>query len=243
MASLRGMASTSLLLRQAFAASRYTATHSRPFQTPLLVQSIAGGQARTVYRPAGAITNPTETARAVKPQRYSRPTNDEIEADIIQIVNQNGQLDVPTRRSNILLAMRRNEQVLVQLDPGDSTRVPVCKIMTLSDFRDEERAKERAVRMAKHTAKTSTKQIELNWSIDPHDLSHRLKKLSGFIDKGRTVEIVLTKKRNKRMATADEIKQLMDRLRAAIEEANALQTKPMDGEIGKTLTITVEKKN
>jgi translation initiation factor IF-3 len=35
----------------------------------------------------------------------------------------------------------------------------------------------------------------------------------------------------------------MDRLRAAIEEANALQTKPMDGEIGKTLTITVEKKN
>jgi translation initiation factor IF-3 len=139
--------------------------------------------------------------------------------------------------------MRRSDQVLVQLDPGDSGRVPVCKIMALSDFREEERAKERAVRMAKHSAKTSTKQIELNWSIDPHDLSHRLKKLSGFIDKGRTVEIVLTKKRNKRMATADEIKQLMDRLRAAIEEANAHQTKSMDGEIGKTLTITVEKKN
>lgn len=97
--------------------------------------------------------------------------------------------------------------------------------------------------MAKHLAKTSIKQIELNWSIDPHDLSHRLKKLPAFVDKGRTVEIILTRKRNKRMATADEIKQLMDTLRAAIEEANAHQTKPMDGEVGKTLTITVEKKN
>lgn len=243
MASLRGMASTSLLLRQAFAASRYRATNSRPFQTPLPIQPVARGQRRTVYRPAGAVINPTATNRVAKVQRYSRPINDEIEADIIQIVGQNGQLESPTRKSNILLAMRRNEQVLVQLDPGSSTRSPVCKIMSMSDFRNEERAKEKAVRMAKHAAKTSTKQIELNWSIDPHDLSHRLKRLSEFVDKGRTVEIVLTKKRNKRMATADEIKQLMDRLRAAIEEANAHQTKPMDGEIGKTLTITVEKKN
>lgn len=237
------MASTSLLLRQAFVASRYAAIHSRPFQAPLPIQSTARGQTRTVYRPAGAITNPTETNRLVKPQRYSRPINDEIEADVIQLVDENGELESPTRKSNILLAMRRNEQVLVQLDPGDSTRMPVCKIVTLYDFREEERAKERAVRMAKHLAKTSTKQIELNWSIDPHDLSHRLKKLSGFINKGRTVEIVLTRKRNKRMATADEIKRLMDSLRAAIEEANAHQTKPMDGEVGKTLTITVEKKN
>lgn len=243
MASLRGMASTSILLRQAFAASRYTTTR-RPLQIPSRrIQPISRDQIRTVYRPAGAVTNPTETNRVVKPQRYSRKINDEIEADVIQIVDQNGQLESPTRKSNILLAMRRSEQVLVQLDPGDSTRVPVCKIMRMSDFRNEERAKEKAVRMAKHASKTSTKQIELNWSIDPHDLSHRLKKLSGFIEKGRTVEIVLTKKRNKRMATTDEIKQLMDRLRAAIEEANAHQTKSMDGEIGKTLTITVEKKN
>ncbi|EEA23173.1 hypothetical protein TMatcc_002033 [Talaromyces marneffei ATCC 18224] len=243
MSSLRSMSSTSLLLRQAFAASRYTATPSRLFQASLPIRPIARGQTRTILRPAGVILNPTQTTRTGRPQRYSRPINDEIEADTIQLVDQNGELDVPTRKSNIVLTMRRNEQVLVQLDPGDSSRVPVCKIMSLSEFREEERAKERAVRMAKHAAKTSTKQIELNWSIDPHDLSHRLKKLSGFIDKGRTVEIVLTRKRNKRIATADEIKQLMDRLRAAIEEANAHQSKSMEGEIGKTLTITVEKKN
>ncbi|EED14865.1 translation initiation factor IF3, putative [Talaromyces stipitatus ATCC 10500] len=224
MSSLRGIASTSLLLRQAFAAPRIS-------------------QIRTVYRPAGATPSPIEAKQAAKaPQRYSRPINDEIEADIIQIVNQDGQLDVPTRKSNVIFSMRRNEQVLVQLDPGGPDRPAVCKIMPLADFRDEERAKEKAARLAKHSAKTSTKQIELNWSIDPHDLSHRLKKLSGFIEKGRTVEIILTKKRGKRMATADEIKLLMDKLRTAIEEANAHQIKPMDGEIGKTLTITVEKK-
>jgi translation initiation factor IF-3 len=239
MASLRGLASTSLFLRHGFFPSRYVPIHRRSLE----VFHVAGraSQIRTVFRGALATTNTTDTKKPS--QRYSRPINGEIEADIIQLVNQDGQLDLPTRKSNILFSMRPSEQVLVQLDAATSNRPTVCKIMPLTEFRDQERTKEKASRMAKHTAKTSTKQIELNWSIDLHDLSHRLKKISSFIDKGRTVEIVLTKKRGKRMATADDIKQLMDRIRAAIEEANAHQVKPMDGEIGKTLTITIERKN
>ncbi|OKL55926.1 hypothetical protein UA08_08910 [Talaromyces atroroseus] len=242
MVSLRGLPSASLFLRYGSFFSRYTPIHRRLLGGPC----VAGGasQIRSVFRGALATTSVTDTKNASKlPQRYSRPINSEIEADIIQIVNPDGQLDLPTRKSNILLSMRRSEQVLVQLDPGSIHRPAVCKLMSLNEFREQERTKEKASRMAKHTAKTSTKQIELNWSIDLHDLSHRLKKISSFIDKGRTVEIILTRKRGKRMATAEDIKQLMDRIRAAIEEANAHQAKPMDGEIGKTLTITIEKKN
>lgn len=243
MRSLRALASTSLLLRHGLVGSRHTPVRRRLLEIP----SLAGGvsQARFVFRGALATTTTDAENKSNLKQRYSRPTNDEIEADIIQMVKEDGGLDVPTRKSNVLYAMRRSEQILVQLDAGDiaAGRPAVCKIMPLDQFRDQERTKEKAARMAKHTAKTSTKQIELNWSINPHDLSHRLKKISSFVDKGRTVEIVLTKKRAKRVATAEEIKQLMDRMRAAIEEANAHQTKPMEGEIGKTLTITIEKKS
>lgn len=244
MISLRGLGTRSSLIRHAICVSRYTSTHRQLLETPLHLPCLAKSQfqIRTVFRGALVTPNPADTKRASK-QRYSRLINDEIDAEIIQTVNQDGQLDVPTRKSNVLVSLRRNEQVLVQLDPGSNGRPAVCKVMSLNEFREQERSKEKASRLAKHTAKTSSKQIELNWSIDPHDLSHRLKKLSSFIEKGRTVEIVLTRKRHKRMATADEIKHLMDSIRTAIEEANAHQTKSMDGEIGKTLTITVEKKS
>lgn len=181
-------------------------------------------------------------ASAPKPQRFSRPTNEEIEARFIQLVNSAGGLDPAEPKFHILRSMQKSTHVLVELDPGGPGRHAVCKVMPLQELREQERTKEDAARLAKHAAKTSTKQIELNWSIDPHDLSHRLKKLPSFVDKGRKVELVLTRKRGKRIATAPEIQSLLDRVNVAIEEANARQSKAMEGEPGKTLTITVEKK-
>ncbi|CRG83083.1 hypothetical protein PISL3812_00431 [Talaromyces islandicus] len=181
-------------------------------------------------------------ANAPKPQRWSRPTNEEIKARFIQLVNAAGGVDPAEPKPHILRSFSKSTHILVELDGGGPDRHPVCKVMPLKEFREQENAKERAARLAKLAAKTSVKQIELNWSIDPHDLSHRLKKLPSFIDKGRRVEVVLTRKKGKRIATAPEIQQLLDRVNAAIDEADARQIKT-EGEAGKTLTITIEKKD
>lgn len=87
------------------------------------------------------------------------------------------------------------------------------------------------------------KKIELNWAIDRHDLSHRLKQMTSFLDKGRKVDISLVKKRGKRWPTEDEIKNLMDSVKQAIEEAGAIEHKPMEGDVGKILVMYVKRKD
>lgn len=187
-------------------------------------------------------TDTTSEPTASKPQRFSRPTNDEIDARLIQLVDTAGNIEAPILKTYAMRSFQKSTHVLVELDPGGPGRHTVCKIMPLKELRDQERLKERTVRQAKHAAKTSTKQIEMNWSIDSHDLAHRLKKLSSFIEKGRIVEIVLTRKKGKRIATPPEIQQLLDQINVAVEGANARQSKAVEGEPGKTLTMTIERK-
>ncbi|KKA19281.1 Translation initiation factor IF3, partial [Rasamsonia emersonii CBS 393.64] len=117
--------------------------------------------------------------------------NEAIQAETIQIVNENGGLDPPVRTADVLSSLQRSEYTLVQVAPGGDGRPPVCKILSKKMMREQEKAKAKAA----HAAKTSTKQIELNWAIDQHDLAHRLKQLASFIEKGRRVELILTRKK------------------------------------------------
>jgi translation initiation factor IF-3 len=233
------------LAAQPFRHALFSSRHANPRFPAILLRPYSASpslSANWVINRKRVATDTTSEPTAFRPQRFSRPTNDEIEARFIQLVDAAGNIEAPVLKSQVLRSFQKSTHVLLELDPGQPGRHTVCKIMPLKELRDLEKAKERAARLAKLSAKTSVKQIELNWSIDSHDLSHRLKKLSSFIDKGRTVEIVLTRKRGKRIATAPEIQQLLDQINAAIEEANARQSKAMEGEPGKTLTMTVEKK-
>ncbi|KAL2006002.1 hypothetical protein VTN00DRAFT_9656 [Thermoascus crustaceus] len=168
------------------------------------------------------------------------PVRDEdIRAQFVQIVNENGGLDPPARKIDVLRSIQRPEYSLVQVSPGTDDRPPVCKILSRQFLKEQERAKAKAA----HATKIATKQIELNWAIDNHDLSHRLKQLVSFLDKGRKVEIILTRKKGKRAPTAEEVKNLMDNVLETIKEANATQIKGMEGEPGKHVILTVKKKD
>jgi translation initiation factor IF-3 len=227
MKHLSGLVSIAQALRYTFFQSSQTrrvSLHRLPRRYPL---PRWGLQARFLFRPS-----------ARKPGLSNLPHNEEIESDIIQLVDANGALETPTRKSNVLFSLKRNEDVLVQVAAPQNERPAVCKIMSIKEVRELEKAKSKAA----HVAKTSTKQIELNWAIDPHDLTHRLKSLASFIEKGRTVEITLTQKKRKRPPTDEEVKHLIERVLNAIEEVNAVQTKGMEGQPGKTLLLTVAKK-
>lgn len=107
----------------------------------------------------------------------------------------------------------------------------------------EAREAERARAKAAHALKASTKQVELNWAIDAHDLSHRLKQLSKFLGKGRKVEIILTRKQGKRPPTAQEVKHVMDSVLETVREADSLQVRPMEGEPGRHVTLVAKKRD
>ncbi|GAD95064.1 translation initiation factor IF3, putative [Paecilomyces variotii No. 5] len=165
--------------------------------------------------------------------------DEDIRAPQIQVVNDNGALDPPERTIDVLRSINRSEYFLVQVSPGAADRLPVCKLVSKKGLREQEKAKAKAA----HSAKTAVKQIELNWAIDAHDLSHRMKQLVSFIEKGRKVEIILTRKRGKRAPTAEEVKKVMDAVLDTVQNADAAQVKPMEGEPGKHVLIVVKKKD
>ncbi|KAL1862389.1 hypothetical protein Plec18167_009368 [Paecilomyces lecythidis] len=178
-------------------------------------------------------------ANAAGPKTQGIIKDEDIRASQIQMVNDNGSLDPPERTVDVLRSINRSEYFLVQVSPGAADRLPVCKLVSKKALREQEKAKAKAA----HSAKTAVKQIELNWAIDAHDLSHRMKQLVSFLEKGRKVEVVLTRKRGKRAPTAEEVKKVMDAVLDTVQNADAAQVKPMEGEPGKHVLIVVKKKD
>ncbi|KAF7594672.1 hypothetical protein BBP40_008565 [Aspergillus hancockii] len=179
---------------------------------------------------------PQKNAQLQKPTQLK---DEEIKSNYIQLVNEEGKLDPPIKLQNALMAIDRPDNFILQVKPGYRFHPPVCKVVNKLQMREQERAKAKAT----HVTKNAIKQIELNWAIDAHDLSHRLKQLASFLEKGLKVEVILTKKRGKRAPTVEEIKQVMDSVLQATKEANAMQVKPMEGEPGKHVILSVKKKD
>ncbi|CAG8049098.1 unnamed protein product [Penicillium nalgiovense] len=175
--------------------------------------------------------------RGYRPPVEKPPINEAIRASFVQVVNDEGDLDPPTRLEDVLESFDHSEFFLLQVQEGDYDNPPVCKVYNKKEARELEKAKAKSAR----SSKVTLKQIELNWAIDAHDLSHRLKQLSTFLEKGRRVEILLTTKKRKRKPTVDEIKQVMQSVLDTIREAGGTQTKAMEGEPGKQLKITAQK--
>jgi translation initiation factor IF-3 len=228
---LHGFVTTAQALRYVFLhrpqIKRYSFHIYQFLQSDIRFRSLHYARTRTAAKTAASAQSKTGIIQ-----------NEDIRADTIQLVNENGSLDPPERTADVLRSLQRNEYALVQVSPGGVNQPPVCKILSKRMMREQEKAKAKAT----HSSKMTTKQIELNWAIDPHDLSHRLKQLLSFLDKGRKVEITLTRKKGKRAPTVEEVNNLMDSVMDTIEEANAMQVKPMEGQPGKHVLIIATKK-
>lgn len=183
---------------------------------------------------------PFAHSRALFAETKPKALQDEdIRSEIVQIAADDGKLGAPQRLKDVLGSIDRSQYFVLQVSPGASRQPPVCKIFSKRAVREYIRSKEKAA----HATKTAAKQIELNWAIDSHDLAHRLKQLSDFLEKGRKVEIILTRKKGKRAPTPDEIKHVMTSVTETTQKANAILVKPVEGEPGHRVQMVVKKKD
>ena len=198
---------------------------------------------RTAFLPSIRIQNRLPL-RSYSSRRDTNPDqqqlkDENIRSTFIQIANEEGRLNPPVRLANVLRTIERPANFVLQVSPPTEGAYPVCKIVNRVEAREAERARAKAA----HALKASTKQVELNWAIDAHDLSHRLKQLSKFLGKGRKVEIILTRKQGKRPPTAQEVKHAMDSVLETVREADSLQVRPMEGEPGRHVTLVAKKRD
>ncbi|KAI1312966.1 hypothetical protein F5Y03DRAFT_339834 [Xylaria venustula] len=117
---------------------------------------------------------------------------------------------------------------------------PSAAICRIVDTVGEAKAAKAAEREAKQLAQQS-KTLEINWSIAPHDLSHKMKRLEGFLRKRMRVEIILARKKGTRKATAEETHALAEKIREAVTSVpNASEYRRPDGNVGGVLRMFFE---
>ncbi|KAK0728277.1 hypothetical protein B0T26DRAFT_697465 [Lasiosphaeria miniovina] len=116
---------------------------------------------------------------------------------------------------------------------------PVCRIID----RRAEYAEALAKNKEERKQNVSTKEVEINWAIDPHDLQTRLRQVKGFLNDGFKVEITMQRnpKKRKKVASADEARETYQTLRAAIADVpGTTDVKPPVGTVGTRLQLVLQ---
>lgn len=156
----------------------------------------------------------------------------------MQLTQEDGSLGEPVTLQEVLRSFDREKNILVRVAPPDINRSSVCKVVSKEGFRDQQRDKVKS----KASGPTAPKHLELNWAIDEHDLSHRLKQVESFISKGRKVHLVLNRKKGKRMATLDEAESVFNTVQQRIKDSGAAEIKPLHGRLLHRMEFVLTKK-
>ncbi|KAG0004510.1 hypothetical protein BGZ80_000322 [Entomortierella chlamydospora] len=114
------------------------------------------------------------------------------------------------RLAHVLKSFDRSQYYLIEVNP--SADPPVCKLFSKKVL--YKKAKE--AKQAKKASALTTKELQLHWGTDAHDLDHKLSKFRGFLEKGHRLEIQINGRRGKN-TTAAERDAIMERVRAEFE--------------------------
>lgn len=124
---------------------------------------------------------------------------------------------------------------LVQVQPSQPGKLPVCKIIDKKKLYEQKKAKSKVVKSA------PSKTIELNWAIEQGDLAHRLDKIQDFLAKGMKLEVVISPKRRGKLATQDQAEDVLKRVRATASEVPGVrEVKGKPGVLGKEYILLFE---
>jgi len=175
------------------------------------------------------------------------PQDHAIPDKYIIVVDETGKASGPHLTANVLrdidLSVATLRMVRVA-NPAHDPPEAVCKIVDRKAEREAEKvrkAQEKLDKASKKKGVGKTKELELNWAIDGHDLTYKLKNLKEFLWKGYKVDLTLNSRKRKRAATDEEGKALLKAIEAAIVDVPGTKhRKKTDGEMLQTFRFYLE---
>ncbi|KAF9122775.1 hypothetical protein BGW39_009503 [Mortierella sp. 14UC] len=163
------------------------------------------------------------------PAPLDRPRRDEeIDCQWIQFVGPEGSLG-EKRLSSVLKTIDRSKFFLIEVD--SNAQPPICKLFSKKELYE----KAKAAKQAKKANDLSTKELQLNWGTDAHDLEHKLAKFRAFLEKGHRLEIQVNGKKGK-TTTQQERDLIMERIKNEFEPVSKYVKQP---EWVKATTVTM----
>ncbi|KAF9900595.1 hypothetical protein EC991_007146 [Linnemannia zychae] len=163
------------------------------------------------------------------PAPLDRPRRDEeIDCQWIQFVSPEGNLSEKPL-SSVLKTFDRSKFFLIEVD--SNAQPPICKLFSKKELYE----KAKAAKQAKKANELSTKELQLNWGTDAHDLEHKLAKFRAFLEKGHRLEIQVNGKKGK-STTQQERDLIMERIKNEFEPVSKYVKQP---EWVKATTVTM----
>jgi len=230
MRSARCLYDSTVALRRVFLQIPYEAKHQ--FLQPMVLRPHS--LQTTQVRAASFRGSRRAPADSHKKQRQFPRDEELLRFPYVHIHQEDGGLAdaVPTKRLLSGLDLDVDTVVTIAMpereDKEDRREYPIVMIVNRQVEMQQNEQREKAERRKR----VSTKELELNWAIDKHDLGHRLKALRGFLAKGLDVEVTLLKKRNKREAAKDEAERTLESVKAVLQDVpGSTESKKAEGKV------------
>ncbi|KAL2119198.1 hypothetical protein VTJ04DRAFT_6158 [Mycothermus thermophilus] len=181
-------------------------------------------------------------ARSSNPSDPGSLRDYDIPFPYVQVRLEDGSLSPPTSKRNVLNNMNLEKESLVLLalprKDGETKgpEYPICRIVD----RAEERRAQKQEKAAQKAAKITSKELEINWAIAPHDLKTKMNQLGKFLEKGYKVKVTLKhpKEKNKRRASLEEAQQVLKTVEELMaSKAGTREEKGREGSVGGMLVL------
>lgn len=179
------------------------------------------------------------------------PRDEEISriADYVLLRGEDGRLSEPKAVSTVLFECGVADRTLTVIalpkqrdEGGGGPRYPICAVVDRAEFEEAERVREESGRERETEEKKvrkGTKELEMNWMIQDHDLGVKMRKMREFLGKGLRVEVLLARKtrsgprgRGKMEVKREVAEELVRKVKEVAGEAGAKEYKVSDGSVG-----------
>jgi translation initiation factor IF-3 len=160
--------------------------------------------------------------------------NEEISADMVRLVGEEGEPQILKKTEAIKMAQAR-ELDLVEITPNQDP--PVVRIIDYSKFKFEQMKKARDAK--KKQKVIHIKEIKVRRNIDQHDFDHKVKHARTFLENGDKVKFTLMFK-GREMVHAELGFEVMKRIQESIEDVAQIEKFP--SQEGRNITMFVTAK-
>ncbi|KAI6245169.1 Translation initiation factor IF-3 [Erysiphe necator] len=181
------------------------------------------------------------TSTTIKPKKLRLPRNEEITAESITVVDENGKISGPHQTKNFFEDFDLENKSLVTILEGnpEDGRPPLCRIYDRSLLRKKE------INDLKNKGKIKvipTKTLEISWTVDENDLNIKLRRLKEFLEKGCHVDLFLKAKKRGRPVTLDEGEKIVQRIQNTVKEAGGKENLSPVGDLLGTMEMSFSRK-
>jgi translation initiation factor IF-3 len=159
--------------------------------------------------------------RQVAPQKDGPPSNEDITAPQVQLIDAEGENRGVVGTPEALALARDAGLDLVAISPNASP--PVCKILDLGKFKYA--AQKKAAEARKKQKVIEVKEIKMRPNIDTHDYEVKMRAVLKFLEEGDKVKVTM-RFRGREMAHQDLGLQLLLKVRDETETMSKVEMTP-----------------